>query len=153
MTYSHVGHDSCIRGTWLLRMWDIFLLYVGHDSFITWAICSTLFRCLFFFTRFGMCVIWLTDMFEITYSHVGHGSFIRGTWLIHTWDTSHSFVGHDSSIRGTRLIHTCDTTHSYVWHDSFIRGTQRIHTWDMTHSYAGTWLTHAGGHDSSILQG
>jgi len=105
MTHWYVWNDLFTCGTWLMYTWDMSLSYVGHDSFITLAICSTSFCCLFFFTRFWRCVIWLTDVFEMTYSHVGHGSFIRRTWLINTWNMSHSFVEHDSSIRGTQLIH------------------------------------------------
>jgi len=34
MTHSYAGHDSFIRGTWLIDEWDMTHSYVGHDSFI-----------------------------------------------------------------------------------------------------------------------
>jgi len=48
-----VGHDLLVRGTWLIRMWDMTHSYVGHDS-PSWCL--------------GVV-------------YVGHDSFVGGTWL------------------------------------------------------------------------
>jgi len=118
VTHSHVGHDSCICVTWLIK-----IINVWHDSFIMRT------------SSFLFCGIWRLHQWNMTHPYVGHDSFICVTWLVHTWDMTHSPcnlrrlcpVGHDSSICGTWLTHTQDTTQFYkcyetqlilVWHDS-----------------------------------
>jgi len=73
MALSYVGHDSSIRGTRLIHLWDMTHPYVGHDSFIR--------------------VTRLIHMCDTTHSYAGHNAFIRGIWLTHT-------RGHDSPMPG-----------------------------------------------------
>ena len=35
MNHSYVGHDSFMRGIWIMHMWDMTHLYVGHESFLS----------------------------------------------------------------------------------------------------------------------
>jgi len=139
MTHSYVRHDSFIRETWLIHMWNMTHVYVCN-----WVSPCILLMCLHvWYTR----ETWLIHMWDMTHSYVRHASFIGVTWLIHMWNMTYSYVWHDSFICETWLIHIWDMIHSYVRHDSFICETCRIHMWDMTHSYVRhgsftceTWL-------------
>jgi len=99
MTHWDFGNHSFPCGAWLIHIRDMTLLYVGHDSFITLTICSTLFRCLSF----------LPDFRSVWYD-----SLICVTWLIHIWDLALPYVGH------TRLIHMWDITHLSFWQHAWL---------------------------------
>ena len=106
---------------WLMRMCDMNLLYVWHDSLV--------------------CVTWLIRVCDMTRPHVSHDSFVRVPWLIRTCDITPSFT------HVTGLIRMCAMIHSYVCHDSFAR--VHICTCAMTHSYGWhdsyvrvIWLTY-----------
>ena len=65
ITHSHVGHDSFVRATWPIHVWDMTLTSLWRASL--------------------MC--------DATSSFVRHASFIGVTWFIHTWDMMYSFEG------------------------------------------------------------
>jgi len=155
LTYSCVGHDSFMRGTWLIwcarrhqtRLPHATYSYVRHDGFV----CGTLLICVLDMTHWcvghdsfgvpdGMKLDCLTlirirriHMYDMTDFYLGHDSFVCGTWSIPGWDMARSHVEHDSFVCGTWLIRVWDMTHSCVGHDSFVCGTWLIRVWDMTY--------------------
>jgi len=104
VTHSDAGHDSFIRGSWLVQIWEKTLPMCGMH---VWHATSTL----IFTTP-------INDMWDVTHSHDGSDSFIRGTWLIYIWDMTHLHMGHDSFTYGTWLIYIWDMTHLHMGHVS-----------------------------------
>jgi len=71
MTYSYVGHDSCMHGTWLTLVCNVTHSCVWHDS----CMCGH---------DSSMC--------PVTHSCVCHASCMRWAWLTYVCDMTHSYA-------------------------------------------------------------
>ena len=113
--FFNVRHDSFIRPTRLIHMWDMAHFYVRHDSFV--------------------CVTWLIHMSDMTHSYA--------VWLIRLWHDA--FVCHMTYSFVTWLTHTYDMTRlfcimSHIWmsHVTHMNGSCPTYEWFKSHM----WISH-----------
>jgi len=169
-----MGHDSYSlmvydHYTWLIYMWGITHIYIGHDSYIyesdfMWRDTSFVgpdaFR-LMYVTRLTWCIIsgtwlikrhgpWLIllshiymghDSYIYESNHMWRNSYIYGTWCIHLW-WDHMWRGTLFMGHDSYSLMVYDSsymTHMYMGHDSYIY--ESNHMWHDSYIY-GTWHIH-----------
>ena len=119
VTHSQVGHDSFIRGTWLIHTirgtWLIYMRDMTHGRLLRAILEKTIRR------DKGLYVTWLDNMWDMIHLYVGHDFLVIAFWgefwrrgdtshprpvcvwrvLVNTWETTDVYVRHDSIV--------CDT--------------------------------------------
>jgi len=116
----HGRHDSFIRVTWLIHMWDMADWYLKHNA----CVCDT----------------GLVDMWDMTHVYVAHNSIICVTRLTCMWHTTYVYVTHNWCARDNWLFRTCEwvTCHVRMSSVSHTNHTRLAYEWVMAH----IWMSH-----------